>query len=140
MRAGLLQQEGSNKAPVHVADLPPEPEPPLMPIEEYEAAQAAAAAEAAGVTQASTTNPKDGSLAGAALAITAMIPILGALGGIAAQTAIGVGIAAVATGLIASVPKYRLLQAFGSEFAGPIYERIYRAPTAGERSKMDDAW
>ncbi|WP_405130508.1 hypothetical protein MHB43_23385 [Paenibacillus sp. FSL H8-0317] len=105
VRAGLLQQEGSNKAPVHVADLPPEPEPPLMPIEEYEAAQAAAAAEAAAVTQASTTNPKDGSLAGAALAITAMIPILGALGGIAAQTAIGVGIAAVATGLIASVPK-----------------------------------
>ncbi|WP_339178238.1 hypothetical protein [Paenibacillus sp. FSL R5-0701] len=105
VRAGLLQQEGSNKATVHVADLPPEPEPPLMPIEEYEAAQAAAAAEAAAVTQASTTNPKDGSLAGAALAITAMIPILGALGGIAAQTAIGVGIAAVATGLIASVPK-----------------------------------
>ncbi|MCP1422282.1 MULTISPECIES: hypothetical protein [Paenibacillus] len=105
VRAGLLQQECSNKAPVHVADLPAEPEPPLMPIEEYEAAQAAAAAEAAGVTQASTTNPKDGSLAGAALAITAMIPILGALGGIAAQTAIGVGIAAVATGLIASVPK-----------------------------------
>ncbi|SDL47090.1 DNA/RNA non-specific endonuclease [Paenibacillus sp. OK060] len=105
LRAGLLQQEGSNKAPVHVADLPPEPEPPLMPIEEYEAAQAAAAAEAAGVTQASTTNPKDGSLAGAALAITAMIPIMGALGGIAAQTAVGAGIAAVATGLIASVPK-----------------------------------
>jgi hypothetical protein len=105
LRAGLLQQEGSNKAPVHVADLPPEPEPPLMPIEKYEAAQAAAAEEAAAVTQASTTNPKDGSLAGAALAITAMIPILGALGGIAAQTAIGVGIAAVATGLIASVPK-----------------------------------
>ncbi|WP_282189407.1 hypothetical protein [Paenibacillus pabuli] len=25
VRAGLLQQEGSNKAPVHVADLPPEP-------------------------------------------------------------------------------------------------------------------
>ncbi|UPK42412.1 hypothetical protein [Paenibacillus pabuli] len=43
VRAGLLQQEGSNKALVHVADLPPEPEPPLMPIEEYEAAQAAAA-------------------------------------------------------------------------------------------------
>ncbi|RAJ03230.1 hypothetical protein DET54_101425 [Paenibacillus pabuli] len=59
MRAGLLQQEGSNKAPVHVADLPPEP--PLMPIEEYEAAQAATA-EAAALTQASTTNPKDGSL------------------------------------------------------------------------------
>ncbi|OPG94631.1 hypothetical protein B2I21_30450, partial [Chryseobacterium mucoviscidosis] len=105
MQAGLLQQEGSNKAAVHVADLPPEPEPPLMPIEEYEAAQAAAAAEAAGVTQASTTNPKDGSLVGAALAITAMIPIMGALGGIAAQTAVGAGIAAVATGLIASVPK-----------------------------------
>ncbi|HBU83565.1 MAG TPA: hypothetical protein DEF35_18280, partial [Paenibacillus sp.] len=104
LRAGLLQQEGSNKAPVHVADLPPEPEPPLMPIEEYEAAQAAAA-EAAALTQASTTNPKDGSLVGAALAITAMIPIMGALGGIAAQTAVGAGIAAVATGLIASVPK-----------------------------------
>ncbi|MET3940623.1 hypothetical protein ABIC22_003435 [Paenibacillus sp. PvP094] len=104
VRSGLLQQEGSNKAPVHVADLPPEPEPPLMPIEEYEAAQAAAA-EAAAKTRASTTNPKDGSMVGAALAITAMIPVMGALGGIAAQTAIGVGIAAVATGLIASVPK-----------------------------------
>ncbi|MCP1422278.1 MULTISPECIES: hypothetical protein [Paenibacillus] len=37
VRAGLLQQEGSNKAPVHVANLPPELEPLFMAIEEYEA-------------------------------------------------------------------------------------------------------
>ncbi|MGO4532499.1 hypothetical protein AB4Z30_25735, partial [Paenibacillus sp. 2TAF8] len=103
VRAGLLQQEGSNKAPVHVADLPPEPEPPLMPIEQYEAAQAAAADAA--VTQASMTSPKDVSLVGAALALTAMIPVMGALGGGVAQAAVGMGIAAVATGLIGSVPQ-----------------------------------
>lgn len=36
VRAGLLQQKGSNK-PVHVANLPPELEPLFMAIEEYEA-------------------------------------------------------------------------------------------------------
>ncbi|MGO4533231.1 hypothetical protein AB4Z30_29670, partial [Paenibacillus sp. 2TAF8] len=63
-----------------------------------------AAADAA-VTQASMTSPKDVSLVGAALALTAMIPVMGALGGGVAQAAVGMGIAAVATGLIGSVPQ-----------------------------------
>ncbi|CAI6065026.1 hypothetical protein PAECIP112173_01945 [Paenibacillus sp. JJ-100] len=106
VRAAQIQQEGSNKAPVYVADLPPEPEPPLIPLEQYEAAQAAAlAAKTEAAVQASTTSMKEASLFGAALAITAMIPIVGALGGASAAIAQGVGIASVAAGVISSVPK-----------------------------------
>ena len=87
-----------------------------------------AAADAA-VTQASMTSPKDVSLVGAALALTAMIPVMGALGGSAAQAAIGMGIAAVATD--------RLLQAFGSEFVRPICKRVCGTAAAGERCKVE---
>lgn len=106
VRAAQIQQEGSNKAPVHVADLPPEPEPPLIPLEQYEAAQAAAlAAKTEATVQASTTSMKEASLFGAALAITAMIPIVGTLGGAVSAIVQGVGIAAVAAGVISGVPK-----------------------------------
>ncbi|WP_128102974.1 hypothetical protein [Paenibacillus sp. DCT19] len=106
VRAAQIQQEGTNKAPVHVTDLPLEPEPPLIPIEQYEAAQAAALnTEAEKAVQPSTTNMNEGSLFGAALAISAMIPIMGALGGPAAIVAQGVGSAAAAAGIISSVPK-----------------------------------
>ncbi|WP_228469527.1 HNH endonuclease [Paenibacillus sp. JNUCC31] len=106
VRAAQIQQEGSNKAPVHVADLPPEPEPPLIPLEQYEAAQAAAlAAKTEATVQASTTSMKEASLFGTALAITAMIPIVGALGGAVSAIVQGVGIAAVAAGVISGVPK-----------------------------------
>ncbi|WDM22287.1 DNA/RNA non-specific endonuclease [Paenibacillus polymyxa] len=42
-KAPVIYQEGTVKAPVFVADLPPVPEPPLMNIKAYEAAQSAAA-------------------------------------------------------------------------------------------------
>ncbi|MFK4305263.1 phage baseplate assembly protein gpV, partial [Paenibacillus sp. RC254] len=41
-KAPVIYQEGTVKAPVFVADLPPVPEPPLMSIKAYEAAQSAA--------------------------------------------------------------------------------------------------
>ena len=103
VRAGLLQQEGSHKAPVVVADLPPEPEPPLIPIEQYEAAQAAAAAEAAAM-QPSAVNMKEASLFGAAVAMAGMIPILGMLGGAPAVAAQAVAVGAAAIGLIGNIP------------------------------------
>ncbi|MBG9795721.1 hypothetical protein ABD76_25985, partial [Paenibacillus dendritiformis] len=42
IKAPVVEQEGTVKAPVFVMDLPPVPEPPLMTIKDYEAAQAAA--------------------------------------------------------------------------------------------------
>ncbi|WFA85694.1 hypothetical protein [Paenibacillus amylolyticus] len=103
VRAGLLQQEGSHKAPVVVADLPPEPEPPLIPLEQYEAAQAAAAAEAAAM-QPSVVNMKEASLFGAAVAMAGMIPVLGMLGGAPAVAAQAVVVGAAAIGLIGNIP------------------------------------
>ncbi|WP_432749740.1 hypothetical protein [Paenibacillus amylolyticus] len=103
VRAGLLQQEGSHKAPVVVADLPPEPEPPLIPLEQYEAAQAAAAAEAAAM-QPSVVNMKEASLFGAAVAMAGMIPVLGMLGGAPAVAAQAVAFGAAAIGLISGIP------------------------------------
>ncbi|MFK4439704.1 deaminase domain-containing protein [Paenibacillus sp. RC21] len=41
-KSPVIYQEGTVKAPVFVADLPPVPEPPLMSIKAYEAAQSAA--------------------------------------------------------------------------------------------------
>lgn len=43
IKAPVIDQEGTVKAPVFVMDLPPVPEPPLMNIKAYEAAQSAAA-------------------------------------------------------------------------------------------------
>ncbi|MFC9712515.1 deaminase domain-containing protein [Paenibacillus sp. NPDC056933] len=103
VRAGLLQQEGSHKAPVVVADLPPEPEPPLIPLEQYEAAQAAAAAEAAAM-QPSVVNMKVASLFGAAVAMAGMIPVLGMLGGAPAVAAQAVAVGAAAIGMISGIP------------------------------------
>ncbi|MEK4058468.1 MULTISPECIES: contractile injection system protein, VgrG/Pvc8 family [Paenibacillus] len=51
IQAPVIDQEGTVKAPVFVADLPPVPEPPLMSIQAYEAAQAAA--------QASSSSPAE---------------------------------------------------------------------------------
>lgn len=41
IKAPVIDQEGTVKAPVFVMDLPPVPEPPLMSIKAYEAAQSA---------------------------------------------------------------------------------------------------
>ncbi|WP_420539642.1 contractile injection system protein, VgrG/Pvc8 family [Paenibacillus polymyxa] len=54
-KAPVIYQEGTVKAPVFVADLPPVPEPPLMNIKAYEAAQSAAAnASSSSATSAPT--------------------------------------------------------------------------------------
>ncbi|WP_244188374.1 contractile injection system protein, VgrG/Pvc8 family [Paenibacillus kribbensis] len=54
--APVIYQEGTVKAPVFVADLPPVPEPPLMSIKAYEAAQSAAKDSSS--SQASTPKAK----------------------------------------------------------------------------------
>ncbi|MFL1676370.1 hypothetical protein ABEV00_00590 [Paenibacillus thiaminolyticus] len=85
LRSGLLTQEGSVKAPVHVTDLEPVPEPPLMTVETYTAAQEAK-------TQASSVSPINGAQIGqmmsAALSVLGMIPIVGTVGRLA-QSALG---------------------------------------------------
>ncbi|KAF6563631.1 hypothetical protein G9G63_12905 [Paenibacillus sp. EKM202P] len=57
-KAPVIYQEGTVKAPVFVADLPPVPEPPLMSIKAYEAAQAASAAKTSSSSQTSTPKAK----------------------------------------------------------------------------------
>ncbi|MDG0873392.1 hypothetical protein L5D93_13275 [Paenibacillus thiaminolyticus] len=85
MRSGLLSQEGSVKAPVHVTDLEPVPEPPLMTVEAYTAAQEAK-------TQASSASSDNraqiGQMMSAALSVLGMIPIVGTIGRLA-QSALG---------------------------------------------------
>ncbi|WP_146259605.1 hypothetical protein [Paenibacillus dendritiformis] len=85
LRSGLLTQEGSVKAPVHVTDLEPVPEPPLMTVEAYTAAQEAK-------TQASSVSPINGAQIGkmmaAALTVLGMIPIASTTGRLA-QSSLG---------------------------------------------------
>ncbi|WP_405157640.1 hypothetical protein [Paenibacillus sp. FSL H8-0283] len=128
VRAGLLQQEGSHKAPVVVADLPPEP--PLIPLEQYEAAQAANAAEAAAM-QPSVVNMKEVSLFGAAVAMAGMIPVLGMLGGAPAIAAQAVVVGAAAIGLIGNIPSVgsfkpsalQLLNHLNGDFVGKMQQQ-----------------
>ncbi|WP_431087555.1 contractile injection system protein, VgrG/Pvc8 family [Paenibacillus sp. 8b26] len=56
IKAPMIDQEGTVKAPVFVADLPPVPEPPLMNIKAYEAAQSVAKDSSS--SQASTPKAK----------------------------------------------------------------------------------
>ncbi|MBG9792810.1 hypothetical protein ABD76_10050 [Paenibacillus dendritiformis] len=85
LRSGILTQEGSVKAPVHVTDLEPVPEPPLMTVEAYTAAQEAK-------TQASSASSDNraqiGQMMSAALSVLGMIPIVGTVGRLA-QSALG---------------------------------------------------
>lgn len=140
VRAGLLQQEGSHKAPVVVADLPLEPEPPLIPLEQYEAAQAAAAAEAAAM-QPSVVNMKEVSLFGAAVAMAGMIPVLGMLGGAPAIAAQAVVVGAAAIGLIGNIPSVgsfkpsalQLLNHLNGDFVGKMQqEEAYKHQLFGK--------
>lgn len=57
-KAPVIYQEGTVKAPVFVADLPPVPEPPLMSIKAYQAAQAPSAAKTSSSSQASPPKAK----------------------------------------------------------------------------------
>jgi phage baseplate assembly protein gpV len=91
-KAPVIHQEGTVKAPVYVADLPPVPEPPLMSIQAYEAAQAAKAESAATATvrpsvTAKVTTPAEkkqsDSLLGTVSKLLGSIPAMGAVAGVA---------------------------------------------------------
>ncbi|WP_042209070.1 contractile injection system protein, VgrG/Pvc8 family, partial [Paenibacillus durus] len=96
-KAPVIQQEGTVKAPVFVADLPPIPEPPLMSIQAYQAAQAAAAAQAsssspapaptpaAKVTSPAAQKQADG-LLGAVSKLLGSIPVVGKVAGVLLNT------------------------------------------------------
>ncbi|WP_226888887.1 CdiA family toxin C-terminal domain-containing protein, partial [Paenibacillus polymyxa] len=92
-KAPVIYQEGTVKAPVFVADLPPVPEPPLMNIKAYEAAQSAAAAKASSSSQASTpkakvTSPAElkqaNALMGTVSKLLGSIPVMGKVAGVVA--------------------------------------------------------
>ncbi|MGM1019080.1 MAG: contractile injection system protein, VgrG/Pvc8 family [Bacillota bacterium] len=82
-KAPVIYQEGTVKAPVFVADLPPVPEPPLMSIKAYEAAQAPSAAKASSSSTptAKVTNPaalqQANALMGTVSKLLASIPVVG---------------------------------------------------------------
>ncbi|WP_256715658.1 contractile injection system protein, VgrG/Pvc8 family [Paenibacillus peoriae] len=82
-KAPVIYQEGTVKAPVFVADLPPVPEPPLMSIKAYEAAQTAATAKASSsnTPTAKVTSPvalqQAKALMGTVSKLLGSIPVMG---------------------------------------------------------------
>ncbi|WCR28146.1 phage late control D family protein [Paenibacillus thiaminolyticus] len=107
IKAPVVNQEGTVKAPVFVMDLPPVPEPPLMNVKDYEAAQAAAR-EGSTNNNAKTPTAKITSPAGKKQAdglldteskLLGSIPMIGAVAGAALGGFAG---AAVSVGLLAS--------------------------------------
>ncbi len=92
-KAPVIYQEGTVKAPVFVADLPPVPEPPLMSIKAYEAAQSAAAAKASSSSAASAPTAKittpaaqkqADALLGTVSKLLGSIPVMGKVAGVVA--------------------------------------------------------
>ncbi|WP_418026503.1 EndoU domain-containing protein [Paenibacillus sp. JJ1722] len=89
-KAPVIYQEGTVKAPVFVADLPPVPEPPLMSIKAYEAAQAPSAAKtsSSSTPTAKVTSPaalqKADSLLGTVSKLLGSIPVMGKVAGVVA--------------------------------------------------------
>ncbi|MFK4302618.1 phage baseplate assembly protein gpV [Paenibacillus sp. RC254] len=80
--APVIYQEGTVKAPVFVADLPPVPEPPLMSIKAYEAAQTVTAKSSQAPTpKAKVTTPaalqQANALLGMVSKLLGSIPIVG---------------------------------------------------------------
>ncbi|MEQ7052843.1 EndoU domain-containing protein [Paenibacillaceae sp. P-4] len=114
IKAPVVDQEGTVKAPVFVMDLPPVPEPPLMNIKDYEAAQAAAKKGSSNNTNTPTakiTNPADqkqaDGLLGTESKLLGAIPMIGAVAGAVVGVAMGAALggfvgAAVSTSLLAS--------------------------------------
>ncbi|WP_336078141.1 contractile injection system protein, VgrG/Pvc8 family [Paenibacillus sp. 203] len=100
-KAPVIYQEGTVKAPVFVADLPPVPEPPLMSIKAYEAAQAPSAAKtsSSSTPTAKVTSPaalqQANSLLGTVSKLLGSIPVMGKVAGVVAGALGG-----PATGLI----------------------------------------
>ncbi|MDR9855917.1 contractile injection system protein, VgrG/Pvc8 family [Paenibacillus sp. VCA1] len=83
IKAPMIDQEGTVKAPVFVMDLPPVPEPPLMNIKDYEAAQTAAAAQTqpSSTPAAKVTSPaalqQANSMLGTVSKLLGSIPVMG---------------------------------------------------------------
>ncbi|WP_245233347.1 adhesin, partial [Paenibacillus maysiensis] len=83
-KSPVIYQEGTVKAPVFVADLPPVPEPPLMSIKAYEAAQSAAkdsSSSQASTPKAKVTTPaalqQANALMGTVSKLLGSIPVVG---------------------------------------------------------------
>ncbi|WCM60001.1 EndoU domain-containing protein [Paenibacillus polymyxa] len=89
-KAPVIYQEGTVKAPVFVADLPPVPEPPLMSIKAYEASQAPSAAKtsSSSTPTAKVTSPaalqQANSLLGTVSKLLGSIPVMGKVAGVVA--------------------------------------------------------
>ncbi|MDU8672387.1 EndoU domain-containing protein [Paenibacillus polymyxa] len=89
-KAPVIYQEGTVKAPVFVADLPPVPEPPLMSIKAYEAAQAPSTAKtsSSSTPTAKVTSPaahqQASSLLGTVSKLLGSIPVMGKVAGVVA--------------------------------------------------------
>ncbi|KJK31224.1 contractile injection system protein, VgrG/Pvc8 family [Paenibacillus polymyxa] len=90
-KAPVIYQEGTVKAPVFVADLPPVPEPPLMSIKAYEAAQSAArdsSSNQASTPKAKVTSPAEhqqaNALMGTVSKLLGSIPVMGKVVGVVA--------------------------------------------------------
>ncbi|MBU9705467.1 hypothetical protein KSP24_00810 [Paenibacillus sp. AK121] len=89
-KAPVIYQEGTVKAPVFVADLPPVPEPPLMSIKAYEAAQTPSAAKtsSSSTPTAKVTSPaahqQANSLLGTVSKLLGSIPVMGKVAGVVA--------------------------------------------------------
>ncbi|WDZ54910.1 contractile injection system protein, VgrG/Pvc8 family [Paenibacillus polymyxa] len=86
-KAPVIYQEGTVKAPVFVADLPPVPEPPLMSIKAYEAAQAPSAAKTSSSTPtAKVTSPaalqQANAMMGTVSKLLGSIPVMGKVAGV----------------------------------------------------------
>ncbi|WP_238437883.1 contractile injection system protein, VgrG/Pvc8 family [Paenibacillus polymyxa] len=83
-KAPVIYQEGTVKAPVFVADLPPVPEPPLMSIKAFEAAQSAAkdsSSSQASTPKAKVTSPAElqqaNAMMGTVSKLLGSIPVMG---------------------------------------------------------------
>ncbi|AET59191.1 hypothetical protein HPL003_12170 [Paenibacillus terrae HPL-003] len=92
-KAPVIYQEGTVKAPVFVADLPPVPEPPLMSIKAYEAAQSAAkdsSSSQASTPKAKITTPaelqKANALMGTVSKLLGSIPVMGKVASVMLNT------------------------------------------------------
>ncbi len=113
-KAPVIYQEGTVKAPVFVADLPPVPEPPLMNIKAYEAAQSAAAnASSSSATSAPTakvTSPavlqQANALLGTVSKLLGSIPAVGKVANVMLNTSGGLAgkVAATVLQVSAAIP------------------------------------
>ncbi len=110
IKAPVIDQEGTVKAPVFVADLPPVPEPPLMSIKAYEAAQSAAKSSQAPTPKAKITTPaelqKANALMGTISKLLGSIPVVGNVANVMLNTVGGPAgkVAATVLQATASIP------------------------------------